>query len=92
MNNSTYRIVESDSGMHGDLFEYVSDHFFDLIDNSNNQIIMTFQSESSGATEGSGWKNSGNRGVEKVVLSEDGRSLECYYFGVEKPDVMQLPQ
>lgn len=89
---SKYRILESDSRTQGDLFEFVDNHFFDVIDSSTGEILMTFQNEYSREMDGSqGWKNQSEQGVEKVILTDDGRTITYYCFGSAEPVNIQLP-
>lgn len=85
-----YKIVERErSG----LYEIETNHFFDVVDNRTQNVVMTFQKEPcvlKNRPRGD-WSYWMCFNVKKVEFSSDGKTVLFYVVGKTQPGIVPLP-
>ena len=92
-NNKTsgYRIEESESDPHGDVYQLEIHYYFDVIDNMTNKSIMQFRGEYSASLgDNSNWENEKYTGVDKVEFSDDGKYV-LVHTADREPEKIMIP-
>lgn len=91
--NRRYRIEESESNPHGDVYELEIHYYYDVIDNYTGKSIMQFQGDYTASLgDNSNWDNERYYGVDKVEISDDEKFVIVYHSSGGVPKKIKLPE
>jgi hypothetical protein len=67
----------------GGLFEYEQTTYYHVVDLRSNEVVMTFESETTARSTASGghWTDHNHTGVAEVAVAPDQRSVRVRYHG-----------
>jgi hypothetical protein len=76
-----FEVRVEEGAAHGGLFEYEQTTYYHVVDLRSNEVVMTFESETTASlsTGGGHWTDHNHTGVSHVSLAPDQRSVRVQY-------------
>ncbi len=87
-----FRIAETESPPHGDVYECDVTYYYDVIEKRTGKKVLNFQGESSSKLGDDGsWVGSGYSGVRNVLFDPDGIHVLVFEEGTKNPRRVKIP-